>query len=178
MGGGRESAEAILLEILPKLRQIAERQLARERVLRPVSPTELINEIWIRNLHNGGWKIESRKHFYSIVGIAMRRVLVDLARKRLTRKRGDGRHAESITAETPELRFSEPSPEQIVSLGLLMERLEEEHPTAARVVDLHHFAGFTFEEISDQLGLKPRQVRHLWNQGRDWLRIHLRNSTA
>jgi RNA polymerase sigma factor (TIGR02999 family) len=173
--GDRALAETILAQILPALRRIAVSKLGEEFGKPSLSPTELINEVWVRNLHNGGWNVESRKHFYSIVGVAMRRVLVDLARRRLTRKRGDGRQAESISAETRELRFSQPSPEQIVSLGLLMDQLEEEQPTAARVVDLHHFAGFTFEEISDQLGLKPRQVRYLWNQGREWLGIRLRN---
>lgn len=86
--GDRSVAEAILREVFPKLRQIAARHLQKERSPAPVSPTELINEVWLRHLHKGGWRIESREHFYAIAGCAMRRVLVEFARNRLALKRG------------------------------------------------------------------------------------------
>src|SRR3984957_12673731 len=86
--GDREVAGAILREILPKLHQLAVRHVRKERYFAPVSPTELINEVWLRHMHKGGWQIKSRDHFYAIAGCAMRRVLVDFARSRLALKRG------------------------------------------------------------------------------------------
>lgn len=168
--GDRNVAEAILREVFPKLRQIAARHLQKERAPAPVSPTELINEVWLRHLHKGGWRVENRQHFYAIAACAMRRVLVELARNRLARKRGG--HYETLALDGPSA--AEPadaqSAAQIVEIGLLMDKLALAHPESARIVDLHYFAGFSFEEIVPITGLTPRQIRHLWVKGRDWLR--------
>jgi RNA polymerase sigma-70 factor, ECF subfamily len=166
--GDRKVAESILREILPKLHEIAARHLRKERYAAPVSPTELINEVWIRNLHKGGWQIRNREHFYAIAACAMRRVLVDYARARLASKCG------SLTTTGPldeavELSDNQ-SARQIVEIGLLMDKLSQAQPKTRPIVDLHYFAGFSFEEIAEITGLSPRQVRHLWNKGRDWLK--------
>ncbi|MGA7834616.1 MAG: ECF-type sigma factor [Acidimicrobiales bacterium] len=168
--GDRQAAEAVLRQILPKLHQLAVRHLRRERYQAPVSPTELINEVWLRHIHKGGWQIRSREHFYAIAGCAMRRVLVDFARSRLALKRGalDGAVFldDSGAGEPVDTR----SAEQIIEIGLLMEKLGQAQPKTLRIVDLHYFAGFSFEEIAEITALSPRQVRHLWNKGRDWLK--------
>ena len=169
--GDREAADAILRVILPKLHELAVRHLRKERYQPPVSPTELINEVWIRHIQKGGWQIRNREHFYAIAGCAMRRVLVDYARSRLALKRGGGDtvFTDGYAAEPVDTQ----SAEQIVEIGLLMEKLEQAHPKAMPVVDLHYFAGFSFEEIGEITGLRPRQVRHLWVKGRDWLKDRL-----
>jgi RNA polymerase sigma-70 factor, ECF subfamily len=168
--GDRRAAELVLREILPKLHEIAARHLRKERHAAPVSPTELINEVWIRNLHKGGWQIRNREHFYAIAACAMRRVLVDHARLRLASKRGSLTPAGSLNEPTaPELSDKE-SAAQIVEIGLLMDKLSQAQPKTRPIVDLHYFAGFSFEEIAQITGLSPRQVRHLWNKGRDWLK--------
>jgi RNA polymerase sigma factor (TIGR02999 family) len=166
--GDRTVAEALLREILPKLHQIAVRHLQQERYLAPVSPTELINEVWLRHMHKGGWQIRDREHFYAIAGCAMRRVLVDFARSRLALKRGAAAMAASLEESREPVDTG--SAEQIVEIGLLMEKLGQKHPASMRIVDLHYFAGFSFEEIAEITGLSPRQVRHQWNKGRDWLK--------
>ena len=172
--GDREAAETVLREILPKLHQIAVRHLRNERYMAPVSPTELINEVWLRHIHKGGWQIRNREHFYGIAGCAMRRVLVDYARSRLALKRGASNGAifvdHSAAAETPDTQNAE----QIVEIGLLMEKLGQSQPKTLLVVDLHYFAGFSFEEIAEITGFSPRQVRHLWVKGRDWLKDRMR----
>src|SRR5262245_44332812 len=99
-GGERQIAEAVLRDVLPKLHQIAVRELKRERYAAPVSPTELIHEAWLRNLRKGGWQINNREHFYAIAALAMRRVLVELARGRLAQRRGDGEAPVSIEGRT------------------------------------------------------------------------------
>jgi RNA polymerase sigma factor (TIGR02999 family) len=171
--GDREMAEAILREILPKLHQLAVRHVRNERYLAPVTPTELINEVWLRHLHKGGWQIRSREHFYAIAGCAMRRVLVDLARARLALKRG-AFDAPIPLNESAAGEQSDPvSASQIIEIGLLMEKMGEARPEAVQVVDLHYFAGFSLEEISEITGLSLRQVRNRWEKGRDWLKDQL-----
>lgn len=171
--GDREMAEAILREILPKLHQLAVRHVRKERYLAPVSPTELINEVWLRHMHKGGWHIRNREHFYAIAGCAMRRVLVDFARNRLALKRGAA-DAPVLLDEAAAAEQADPaSATQIVEIGLLMEQMGKARPEVVQVVDMHYFAGFSFEEISEITGLSLRQVRHRWEKGRDWLKDHL-----
>ena len=165
--GDREAAEAVLRVILPKLHEIALRHLRKERYGAPVSPTELINEVWLRHMHKGGWHIKNRGHFYAIAGCAMRRVLVDFARNRLALKRG-ALEAPVLLEEAAGEPADTASAEQIVEIGLLMEKLGQTDPKTLRIVDLHYFAGFTFEEIAEITGLSQRQVRHLWGKGKDW----------
>jgi DNA-directed RNA polymerase specialized sigma24 family protein len=66
-----------------------------------------------------------------------------------------------------------PDHASLVEMGMLMDRLDEEQPESARVVDMHYFAGFTLEEIAENTGLTLRQVRHRWAKGRDWLKDRL-----
>jgi RNA polymerase sigma factor (TIGR02999 family) len=165
--GDREMAEAILREVLPKLHQLAVRHLRKERYLAPVSPTELINEVWLRHMHKGGWHIKSRDHFYAIAGCAMRRVLVDFARARLALKRGAFEAPVPLDEAAADEQPDPASASQIVEIGLLMDRMGKARPEAVQVVDMHYFAGFSLEEISAITGLSLRQVRHRWEKGSD-----------
>ncbi len=171
--GDREVAEVVLREVLPKLHQIAIRELRRERYVAPLTPTELINEVWLRNLRKGGWHVNSRDHFYAIASLAMRRVLVDFARNRLAQRRGSGEPVDSLEDSKVGNSWKEWDLETLVRLGILMERFEKADPKSARIVDMHYFAGFTLEEIAETTGLTFRQVRHRWEKGRDWLKDHL-----
>jgi RNA polymerase sigma factor (TIGR02999 family) len=169
-GGDLEVAEAVLREVLPKLHEIAVRELRRERYIAPLCPTELIHEMWIRSLSKGGWSINSREHFYAIAALAMRRVLVDFARNRLAQRRGNGETPDSLDETVSANRMGQSDLEGMVQIGSLMDKLETVNLGAARVVDMHYFAGFTLEEIAEITGLTFRQVRHRWEKGRDWLK--------
>src|SRR5579864_326228 len=90
MQGDPTVVDTLLDEVLPQLHEIAARELKRERYLAPLSKTELIHEVWLSSLSKGGWEIRNQGHFYALISLAMRRVLVDLARKRLAARRGGG----------------------------------------------------------------------------------------
>jgi len=166
-------ADALFREIWPTLHQLAVRQLSRERFVAPVSPTELINELWLRNLNRGGWKIASREHFYAIVAVAMRRVLIDLARQRLALIRGAGQIPLSVEDGHAATISSEHDLEQIVSIGVLMDRLQKKDPLRALIADMYYFAGYTFEEIAQTTGMTVRQISYRWNQTEKWLKKRL-----
>jgi len=168
--GDQAIAEGVLREILPTLHQIAVRELRREGHIAPLSPTELINELWLRNLRHGGWQINSREHFYAIAALGMRRVLVDFARQRLAQRRGEGDAPAALDGDSLPYRASGSNPEILVRIGQLMEQLEEKDLVCARIVDMHYFVGFTLEEIAEITGFTFRQVRHRWEKGRDWLK--------
>jgi RNA polymerase sigma factor (TIGR02999 family) len=172
-GGDRDIAEAILRETLPRLHQIAARELRRERYMAPLEPTELINEVWMRSLSKGGWRINNREHFYAIAGLAMRRVLVDFARQRLAARRGEGAASVSLDEAPASALPVRDDLEMTVRIGTLMEKLAKANPEAARMVDMHYFVGFTLDEIAEITGLTPRQVRDRWEKGRDWLKLRV-----
>ena len=175
MQGDSAVVEALLREVLPKLHQIALRELKRERYVAPLSKTELIHEVWLGSLSKGGWQIRDQGHFYALASLAMRRVLVDLARKRLALRRGAGETTLSLDESGSLLGTPAHEAEQIVEIGILMERLEAKYPDAARMVDMHYFSGFTLEEIAKETGLTARQVRSRWEKGLKWLKRMLQS---
>jgi RNA polymerase sigma factor (TIGR02999 family) len=170
MQGNQAVVDALLHEVLPKLHQIAVRELKRERYMAPLSKTELIHEVWLSSLSKGGWQVRDQGHFYALASLAMRRVLVDLARKRLALRRGSGETELPLEESAALLGPSVADAQQIVEIGLLMERLEAKDPDAARMVDMHYFSGFTLEEIAQETGLTVRQVRSRWEKGMKWLK--------
>ena len=175
MQGDSAVVESLLREVLPKLHQIALRELKRERYVAPLSKTELIHEVWLGSLSKGGWQIRDQGHFYALASLAMRRVLVDLARKRLALRRGAGETTLSLDESGSLLGTPAHEAEQIVEIGILMERLEAKDPDAARMVDMHYFSGFTLEEIAKETGLTARQVRSRWEKGLKWLKRMLQS---
>ncbi len=175
MEGNQAVVDALLREVLPKLHEIAVRELKRERYMAPLSKTELIHEVWLSNLSKGGWQIRDQGHFYALASLAMRRVLVDLARKRLAVRRGAGETALPLEESGDLLGTNMRDAQQIVEIGLLMDRLEAKHPEAARMVDMHYFSGFTLKEIAGETGLTVRQVRSRWEKGMKWLKRMLQS---
>jgi RNA polymerase sigma factor (TIGR02999 family) len=171
-GQERDIAEAILREVMPKLHEAAVKALRREYVAAPLSPTELINEVWLRSLHKGNWRINNRSHFYAIAALAMRRVLIDLARSRLATSNGAGMSPISFDDQAQQYSGSS-SPERLVEIGQLMEKLEIADVEAARVMDMHYFAGFSIQEIVEITGWSDRQIRSRWRKAQNWLKDRL-----
>jgi len=174
MAGDSDVTESLLREVLPKLHQIAARELKKERYFAPLSKTELIHEVWLRNLSKGGWTVRDRGHFYALASLAMRRVLVDLARQRLAQRRGGYEAAIPLAEAGDDGGTTHREAQQIVEIGIAMERLEAADPDAARMVDMIYIAGFTLEETAQETGLTFRQVRSRWERGRDKLKRLLR----
>jgi RNA polymerase sigma factor (TIGR02999 family) len=170
MQGDSTVVDALLDEVLPQLHEIAARELRRERYMAPLSKTELIHEVWLGSLSKAGWEIRNQGHFYALISLAMRRVLVDFARKRLAARRGGGETTLPLEESHALLKTPIQDAEQIVEIGILMDRLEAKDPDAARMVDMHYFSGFTLEEIAGKTGLTLKQVRSRWKRGLNWLK--------
>lgn len=175
MQGDVAIAESLLEEILPTLHAIAARELRREYGAVPLSKTELVHELWLSNLSRNDWQVANRGHFFALASRAMRRILVDDARERLSLKRGGGNALLPLQAVELRSKHSVDSDaERIVEIGMLVERLEAKHPDSARVVEMHYFGGFTFDEIAEATGLTLKQVRSRWNKGLKFLKRSLR----
>ena len=170
--GDRDAADEALRLLMPKLREAAAYRLYVEGRTLGMSPTELINETWAQNLGHGGWRVNNREHFVALASTAMRLVLVDLARHHIAQRRHPNSRLQPFVDERTVVPQAATA-EQVVALDLLMDRLEAKDAVAARVAEMHYFAGFSFEEISSVTKLSPRQVRHQWSKAKVFLQRRL-----
>jgi RNA polymerase sigma factor (TIGR02999 family) len=146
---------------------MALRYLTGERSSITLQPTALINEVCVRLL---GWdrvRWQNRGHFFGVSAQMMRRVLVDIARRRRAERRG-GAGAVRVPLDDIDLPASEPDGD-LVAIDEALERLAGEDPRKARVVELRFFGGLSVEETAEALGVSARTVHKDWAFARAWL---------
>jgi RNA polymerase sigma factor (TIGR02999 family) len=172
----------MLLEtVYHELHGIARRYLGQERAGITVGATEIVSEAYLRLFRPGGeaggetWA--SRRSFYSVASQAMRRVLIDHARKRAAVVRGGGDGSTGrrrVPMPLDLLRAAEDAdPAELVALSTLIVRLEEVDARAAEVVRLRFYAGLTVEQAAEVLELSVRTVKRDWELARAWLQVRI-----
>ena len=166
-GGDEAHADTLLPQIVETLRQIAQRQLARERADHTLDTVGLVNEAYLK-MNSDGADWESRAHFYGSAARAMRQVLVSYARSRNAQKRGGGAEKVRLDDVLPFLNGARS--EALVALDEALERLEASQPRLARVVECRYFVGLTVPETADALDMSPATVVRDWRLARAWLR--------
>ena len=163
----RELADALFRDNYESLLKIA-RMRRRRAQLNTMSTVDLLHESYLR-LGNSSQSWQSTEHFQRTASLAMRHVIVDHARRRVSQKRGGAqadRRLESVEDVLP--GFSE-SPEQVVMIADLMSRMAEEKRQWLRIVDARYFAGMTEEETALLYGVSVRTVRREWKAAKAWL---------
>jgi len=163
----RALADRLIRENYDDLVTIARARRRRGRLNDTMCTIDLLHESFIRLNGKGQW--ESREHFINAVALAMRNVIIDHARKKQSLKRGNG--AIKISVEEAEGLFPEfrETPEQLVGISNLMEKLSLENPRWMRIVDARYFSGLTENETANALKMSGRTVRRDWQQARAWL---------
>ncbi|MEP7043163.1 MAG: ECF-type sigma factor [Dokdonella sp.] len=131
-----------------------------------LSPTALVNELYLRLRAGRVDHIENRRHFFALAARAMRQIIIDHARRRTRAKRGGG--AEHLEIDTRDLGAA--TAEQALELDAALCALSQRDPDLAQLVEWHFFAGLTFQDIADELGRHERTVRHDWELARAYLR--------
>jgi RNA polymerase sigma factor (TIGR02999 family) len=173
--GNAQAAGELLPLVYDELRKLAAVRLVQERPGQTLEATALVHEAYLR-LVGGGCERDAepywhgRAHFFAAAAEAMRRILVEQARRKKRLKRGGGRGRVDLA--------DQPAPEaddDILSLDEALTRLSAEDPLAARVVELHHFAGLGHEQLAATLGISIYQARQKWAYARAWLRDALTN---
>lgn len=164
-GDGR-AAEELLPLVYAELRELANRRLAGEGPGHTLQATALVHEAYIRLVGDPSQEWESRRHFFAAAAQAMRRILIESARKRKRLKRGGDRRR--LPASLAELAETD-NFEEIVAVDDAIRRLGEEDAQAAKVVRLRFFAGLSVEETARALELSPRTVAREWAYARAWL---------
>ena len=170
-GGDGAARERLIEAIYGELRRSASRELRRFRGIETMQTTALVNEAYLRLLAGTELEFESRSHLFGVAAVAMRRLLVDRARERLSQKRGGG--ARPATLDDEAEAIADGASDEIVALDEALGLLERLDPRLARVVELRFFGGLTEEETAAALGSSERTVRRDWTKARAFLHRHL-----
>ncbi len=163
--------ERLLTLAYEELHRLANEYMRREREDHTLSPTALVNEAWLRLSGLAGVEVRDREHFLALSAQAMRRVLVDHARRKRSEKRGGQR--ERVEVETGIL-LARGTSEDVLAVDEALARLAELSPRQARVVELRFFAGLEFEEVARVLSLSLSTIEREWRVARAFLQATLR----
>jgi RNA polymerase sigma factor (TIGR02999 family) len=168
MREGDREAEGELFEALyNELRRTARQMLSRERKDHTLTPTALVHVAYLRLREIDPQAFSDHIHFLRMAARVMRQLLVDQARAYKAEKRSGGRQRVEFEDN---LVSSQQDADTILAVHESLERLREQHPVRAEVVELHYFSGYTFEEIGPILGMSPRHAKRHWTIARTLLR--------
>jgi RNA polymerase sigma factor (TIGR02999 family) len=152
--------------VYDQLRRMARSSLRRERPDHTLGTTGLVHEAYLRLVDQtrAGWR--DRAHFYAVAALAMRRILVDYARRHRRAKRGGGQRPVSLDEGAVSL---DQRAENLVALDEALTRLARLNPRLSRIVECRFFGALTEEEIAEALGVTARTVKRDWAKARGWL---------
>jgi RNA polymerase sigma factor (TIGR02999 family) len=165
-GGDRAAFDRLVPLVYRELRRLAGQYLRRQRPGQTLQTTALINEAYLRLLDHNNMRWENRAHFYAVAAQAMRRILVDRARKRGYAKRGGG--ALQVSLDEAALLADERAAE-LVALDDALRGLAELDPRKSRIVELRYFGGLSVEETAEVLGISAVTVMRDWRAAKGWL---------
>ena len=164
--GDPKAAGKLLELVYDELRRLATSKMARETPGQTLQPTELVHEAWLRLVGAKNPKFENRAHFFSAAAEAMRRILIDRARRKLTQRHGGG--LKRVDLEGQDLG-APGADEQLVAVHEVLDDLARDHPIQAEVVKLRYFAGMTNEETAQALGISLTTTKAYWRFARTWI---------
>ena len=168
--GDTKAAEQLLPLVYKELRKLAAQKLAQEKPGQTLQATALVHEAYVRLV--GGepdahWN--GRGHFFAAAAEAMRRILIDRARHKQTRKAGGGRRRLDLDDIEPALE--EGNDDRLLALDQALRQLEAEEPRKAELVKLRFFAGLTSAQAAAALGVSTSTAEKDWTYARSWLRV-------
>jgi RNA polymerase sigma factor (TIGR02999 family) len=164
--GDSRASEELLPLVYDELRRLAGMRMAREAAGQTLQPTALVHEAWLRLVNDGDRTWQNRAHFFGAAAEAMRRILIDNARRKSTLKRGGGQ--DRLNIEDLELAAATPD-DRILLIDQALQRLETDDPDSARIVVLKFFGGLTNKEVGKTLGVTERTVERQWAYAKAWL---------
>jgi RNA polymerase sigma factor (TIGR02999 family) len=157
--GETKATEELFPLVYEELRRLAAARMARESAGHTLQPTALVHEAWLQLVGAGDRTWKNRAHFFGAAADAMRRILIDNARRKAALKHGGGQ--ERVTIEDLEITASTLD-EHILMIDEALQRLETEDPEKARIVSLKFFGGLTNEEAAESLGISLSTVKRQW----------------
>lgn len=177
IGDGDRSAVDLLYPLVyDELRRIAQSQLAGEGTGHTLQATALVHEAYLRMVGQDRVQWQNRSHFMAVCAQAIRRILLDHARRRGRRKRGGG--AQRVSLDTVAEIASEDPSTDVVALHEALGKLAGEDAVGASVVELRYFGGLKNTEVAEVLGVSVRSVERHWQYARAWLYRELAGGSA
>ena len=170
--GDPQAADKLLLLLYGELRKLAAQKMANEPPGQTLQPTALVHEAWLRLVGSGQEHWNNRGHFFGAAAEAMRRILVERARKK-ARVRHGGR-LERVDLERVLLAVQD-NDDTILAIDEALEKLAAQSPAKARVVKLRYFSGMEHAQIAEVLGVSEPTVRRHWAYARSWLYAELKS---
>jgi len=168
-----KAAEELLPLVYQQLRRLAAHKMAQEVAGQTLQPTALVHEAWLRLVAEGKEHWEGRAQFFAAAAEAMRRILIERARRRQALKRGAGATHEML--DESRIALAAPA-EEILAIHGALDHLAAEDVQAAELVKLRYFVGMTMPEAAEALGVPQRTAERLWTFARAWLRNEIRGA--
>jgi RNA polymerase sigma factor (TIGR02999 family) len=170
--GDPHAAEQLLPLVYEELRRLAAQKLAQEKPGQTLDATALVHEAYIRLVGVAEPRVyRDRRHFFAAAASAMRRILIDRARRKQTEKHGGGRPRQELPdVAAPDLD------DELLALNQALEQLATEDPLKVRLVELRYFAGLTNDQAAEVLGISPSSADRHWAYARAWLQAAVRGS--
>jgi RNA polymerase sigma factor (TIGR02999 family) len=165
--GDPNAADELLPLVYDELRRLAVHRMANEAAGHTLQPTALVHEAWLRLVGNDGQaQFQNRAHFFAAAAEAMRRILIDKARrKKAIRHGGDQQRVDIQEVDLA----SSPDDDQLLAVNDALDKLAVEHKIEAELVKLRYFVGLTNDEAAKVLGISPRTAKYYWTHSRAWL---------
>jgi len=164
--GDAEAINALLPAVYEELRHMADRKLSGEGPGHTLQATALVHEAYLRLVGSEGNGWPSRTYFFGAAAEAMRRILVEHARKKRSKKRGGDRNRVDFASADV---MAEESPDDLIAMDEALTKFSQTDPVKAELVKLRFFAGLSFEQAAELLDISPATARRHWNYARAWL---------
>ena len=181
--GDSHAAERLLALVYAELRRLAAQKLAHEQPGQTLDPTALVHETYLRLFGDGAkpqW--ENRRHFFGSAAEAMRRILIEIARRKKRERHGGDRQQVELPIQDLPLQnlpgVDDSGDEQLLALHEALVKLAVEDPTAANLVELRFFSGLSIEQAGEILGFPRATAYRHWNYARAWLRCEIQRSNS
>lgn len=168
--GDAAAKQQLNTRVYAELRQLAASFLNREQPGHTLRPTGLVHEAFVKMVGQHNVDFQGRTHFFALAAQAMRRILVDHARKKKRIKRGGQLKRVSFEEE---LVISPDNDEDLLAVDEVLNRLSELDPRQAQIVEMRFFGGMTVTEVAEFMGLSRRTIEREWTMARAWLRQQL-----
>ena len=164
--GDRQAADELLPLVYNELRKLAASRMANEAAGNTLQPTALVHEAWLRLVGKDNPTFAGRAHFFAAAAEAMRRILIDRARRKSSLRHGGGQ----ARVDIQQIDLASPdADDQILAVSEALDKLAAQDPVEAELVKLRYFAGLTVEEAAGLLDISPRTARNYWAHARTWL---------
>jgi RNA polymerase sigma factor (TIGR02999 family) len=174
--GDPKAAAELLPLVYDELRRLASQRMVRETAGHTLQPTALVHEAWLRLGGSEGGRFENRAHFFGAAAEAMRRILIERARRRRAAKRGSG--IAPLDVEDFEIPSTASDDDTLLAINEALEKFGAIDPRKAELVKLRYFVGLTFDEAASALGITVPVAKHWWAYARAWLTVEMRSDST